>query len=176
MLPASSITSHIPRKSCKCNHKRLFNFNFFYIVSLLLIIICAMLMVKNGLPWLLADGWNVCRLLVLDEVDQLGSRNQAVLYTVFEWPALTGSQLTLVGIANSLDLTDRLLPRLQAHTSCRPHLLHYAPYTKQQISNILNHRLQEVSNCRRMCWQTDSFITCLLWKSSHNVEFKLSNH
>ena len=52
-------------------------------------------------------------LLVLDEVDQLDSKDQSVLYTVFEWPALQGSRLALIGIANSLDLTDRVLPRLQ---------------------------------------------------------------
>ncbi|KAF4518031.1 hypothetical protein B566_EDAN009264 [Ephemera danica] len=82
-------------------------------------------------------------LLLLDEVDQLESRNQSVLYTIFEWPCLAGSQLTLIGIANSLDLTDRLLPRLQAHVSCRPQLMHYAPYTKQQITDIINSRLHQ---------------------------------
>ena len=56
-------------------------------------------------------------LLVLDEVDQLESKNQDVLYTVFEWPALNGSRLSLVGIANTLDLTDRVLPRLQVFRS-----------------------------------------------------------
>ena len=55
--------------------------------------------------------------LVLDEVDQLESVNQDVLYTVFEWPALAGSRLSLVGIANTLDLTDKVLPRLQVHTA-----------------------------------------------------------
>jgi cell division control protein 6 len=52
-------------------------------------------------------------ILVLDEIDQLESKNQDVLYTVFEWPALASSRLALVGIANTLDLTDRVLPRLQ---------------------------------------------------------------
>ena len=51
--------------------------------------------------------------LVLDEVDQLESRNQDVVYTVFEWPALSASRLSLVGIANTLDLMDRVLPGLQ---------------------------------------------------------------
>ena len=59
-------------------------------------------------------------LLVLDEVDQLESKDQSVLYTVFEWPALQGSKLVLVGIANSLDLTDRVLPRLQVSPNYRP--------------------------------------------------------
>ena len=52
-------------------------------------------------------------LLVLDEVDQLDSRDQEILYSVFEWPQLKGSRLSLVGIANALDLTDRILPRLK---------------------------------------------------------------
>jgi len=82
-------------------------------------------------------------LLVLDEVDQLDSKNQSVLYTVFEWPALQSSTLALVGIANSLDLTDRVLPRLQVSPAYKPTLLHYPPYTKQQIISILTARLQE---------------------------------
>lgn len=36
-------------------------------------------------------------MLVLDEMDQLDSRGQDVLYTVFEWPWLTGSRLVLIG-------------------------------------------------------------------------------
>ena len=84
-------------------------------------------------------------LLVLDEVDQLESKDQSVLYTVFEWPALQGSRLALVGIANSLDLTDRVLPRLQVKAAYKPTLLHYPPYTKQQLIDILTARLQEGS-------------------------------
>jgi len=82
-------------------------------------------------------------LLVLDEVDQLESKDQAVLYTIFEWPALQGSKLALVGIANSLDLTDRILPRLQVKEAYKPTLLHYPPYTKNQIIEILTARLSE---------------------------------
>jgi len=84
-------------------------------------------------------------LLVLDEVDQLDSKNQSVLYTVFEWPALQSSTLALVGIANNLDLTDRVLPRLQVSPAYKPTLLHYPPYTKQQIIDILTARLNEGS-------------------------------
>ena len=45
-------------------------------------------------------------LLILDEIDQLKRRDQTqtILYRVFEWPALQGSKLSLVGISNSLTL------------------------------------------------------------------------
>ncbi|KOB74323.1 putative Cdc6 [Operophtera brumata] len=75
-------------------------------------------------------------LLVLDEIDQLDSKRQSVLYTIFEWPALPSSRLVLVGVANALDLTERTLPRLQARCSLRPATLHFAPYSKEQIINI----------------------------------------
>ncbi|XP_067007942.2 cell division control protein 6 homolog [Anabrus simplex] len=83
-------------------------------------------------------------LLVLDEIDQLDSKRQAVLYTVFEWPSRYKSSLVLIGIANALDLTDRILPRLQARVELKPKLMHFAPYTKQQIVDILTKRLKEM--------------------------------
>ncbi|XP_043259986.1 cell division control protein 6 homolog [Colletes gigas] len=87
-------------------------------------------------------------LLILDELDQLESRKQSVLYSIFEWPSMKNSKLLLVGIANALDLTDRILPRLQARCELKPKLLHFTPYSKQQICNIITERLKEaeVSN------------------------------
>lgn len=82
-------------------------------------------------------------LMVLDEVDQLVGQKQSVLYTIFEWPALADSKLLLIGIANSLDLTDRMLSRLNAKCELRPKLMHFAPYTKQQIVDIFKSRLDE---------------------------------
>uniref|UniRef100_A0A8C2QXN3 Cell division control protein n=1 Tax=Capra hircus TaxID=9925 RepID=A0A8C2QXN3_CAPHI len=87
----------------------------------------------------------LCSVLVLDEMDQLDSRGQDVLYTLFEWPWLSNSRLVLIGIANTLDLTDRILPRLQAREKCKPQLLNFPPYTKNQIATILQDRLNQVS-------------------------------
>lgn len=79
----------------------------------------------------------------MDEIDQLESKNQSILYTIFEWPALKNSKIILIGIANALDLTDRILPRLQARCELKPKLMHFASYTKQQIVEIFSTRLKE---------------------------------
>ncbi|NXV98042.1 CDC6 protein, partial [Calonectris borealis] len=84
-------------------------------------------------------------LLVLDELDQLESKEQDVLYTLFEWPQLPGSRLVLVGLANALDLTDRGLARLGARPAGGPRLLHFPPYSREQLAAILQERLGQVA-------------------------------
>ena len=54
--------------------------------------------------------------------------------------------ITYSGIANSLDLTDRILPRLQARPKMKPKLLNFPPYSKDQIVKILSERLAEVNS------------------------------
>lgn len=46
-----------------------------------------------------------------------------------------------MGIANSLDLTERLLPGLEAR-GCKPRLVAFPTYTRNQISTVLQERLQ----------------------------------
>jgi cell division control protein 6 len=84
-------------------------------------------------------------LLVLDEIDQLCStgKKQNVLYQIFEWPSIPHSELILVGIANSLDLTDRLLVRLQLNCDLKPKDMHFSAYTKAQIVEIFKSRLED---------------------------------
>lgn len=84
-------------------------------------------------------------LLILDEIDQLCSKGlkQNILYNIFEWPSLPHSKLILVGIANALDLTDRLLVRLQTKCELKPEVMHFSAYTKAQIVEIFKSRLEE---------------------------------
>ncbi|KAI9554820.1 hypothetical protein GHT06_020097 [Daphnia sinensis] len=100
---------------------------------------------KEALPFLedrLTDTGPMI-VLVLDEIDQMSTRDQSILYSIFELPALKNSRLILIGLANALDLTDRALVRLQSRVNFKPVLLNFSPYSKQDIATILSQRIQE---------------------------------
>ncbi|KAF9538682.1 AAA ATPase [Mortierella hygrophila] len=77
---------------------------------------------------------------ILDEMDQLLTKDQEVLYKLFQWSCMGNSKLTLIGIANALDMTDRFLPRLKAK-NCEPQLLNFNPYQVSEIREIIMDRL-----------------------------------
>lgn len=76
--------------------------------------------------------------LICDEIDALESSE--VLYSLFAMPALRGSSLVLIGIANALVLTEEVLPRLK-HSNCKPETLFFAPYKSSQLMEIVLERL-----------------------------------
>lgn len=79
-------------------------------------------------------------ILVLDELDRIVTTNQEILFRIFEWSCGTGTNLVVIGIANAIDLTDRFLPRLQAH-KLKPEVVAFKPYTAQGITQIIEARL-----------------------------------
>jgi len=85
--------------------------------------------------------------LVLDEIDQIETsiKQTTDLYKIFEWPFLKNSKLILIGIANSLDFTDRILPRLELKPECKPKIVNFTPYSKEDIISIVKDRLSSVT-------------------------------
>ena len=47
--------------------------------------------------------------VLMDELDQLVTRNQSVMYNFFNWPALRHSRLIVLAVANTMDLPERTL-------------------------------------------------------------------
>lgn len=80
-------------------------------------------------------------ILILDELDRIVTANQEVLFKIFEWACGCGHNLVVIGIANAIDLTDRFLPRLQAH-KLKPEVIAFKPYTSQEITAIIEARLK----------------------------------
>jgi len=78
--------------------------------------------------------------LLIDEVDCLATPTQAVLYKVFDWLGMPNARLVLAAISNTMDLPERLLPRVAS----RLHIarVDFAAYDKAQIYDILCNRLK----------------------------------
>ena len=82
-------------------------------------------------------------------------QKQTLLYRLFEWASRPRSSLALLGIANSIDLTDRFLPRLrqklreladansEGAQTClpEPELLLFEPYSSAELKDIIVARI-----------------------------------
>lgn len=87
-----------------------------------------------------ANALGVRHVVILDELDSIMTKDQEVLFRIFQWAFARDSSLILVGIANALDLTDRFLPRLRS-SALTPQLLPFMPYTDMQIIDVISKRL-----------------------------------
>jgi origin recognition complex subunit 1 len=66
-------------------------------------------------------------ILLIDELDALVTMSQAILYNLFEWPSNKDSRLMIVTIANTINLPDKLKPKIASRIGNRR--LIYEPYT-----------------------------------------------
>ncbi|XP_004500243.1 cell division control protein 6 homolog B-like [Cicer arietinum] len=82
-------------------------------------------------------------LLVADELDYLITKDRAVLHDLFMLTTFPFSRCILIGVANAIDLADRFLPRLTS-LNCKPTVVNFRAYTKDQILRILEERLNEL--------------------------------
>ena len=82
---------------------------------------------------------------LLDELDYLVTKNESIVYNFFDWPQLHNSGLIVVGIANTMDLPERLnkrsLSRLGGQQLMR---IAFKAYTHEQINDILADRLRHL--------------------------------
>jgi Cdc6-like AAA superfamily ATPase len=81
-------------------------------------------------------------IVLVDEMDLLVNKNQSVLYNLFDWPSREGSRLNIIGVANTMDLPERLHPRIGSRLAGRRVVFH--PYSRAQLESIVNSRLQAV--------------------------------
>ena len=64
-----------------------------------------------------------------------------VLYNLCEWPTRKGSRLAVIGIANTLDLPERLMPRVASRLGSRRVV--FQPYKRDQLVTIVQQRLAD---------------------------------
>lgn len=78
--------------------------------------------------------------VLMDELDQLLTRNQGVMYNFFDWPTLVHSRLIVVAVANTMDLPERTLSN-KVTSRLGLMRLQFPGYTYQQLVEIIGSRL-----------------------------------
>ena len=81
--------------------------------------------------------------VLMDELDQLVTKNQSVMYNFFNWPGLRHSKLIVLAVANTMDLPERTLSN---KISSRLGLtrITFPGYTHDQLMKIIQSRLEGV--------------------------------
>lgn len=77
----------------------------------------------------------------MDELDQLLTAKQDVVYNFFNWPTLRDSQLFVIAIANRMDLPQHLAAKVKSRLGLQSLL--FQPYDKQALVEIVQSRLIE---------------------------------
>jgi origin recognition complex subunit 1 len=52
--------------------------------------------------------------VLMDELDQLFTAKQDVVYNFFNWPTLPNSQLIVIAVANTMDMPEKLAGRVKS--------------------------------------------------------------
>lgn len=87
--------------------------------------------------------------LLLDEIDYLITENQVVMYDFFDWPKLAsetvnGKRLVVVGISNTLNLAERLLPSVQSRLGSDDKCT-FTSYELSETISILKNKIKKAS-------------------------------
>lgn len=79
----------------------------------------------------------------MDELDQLVTKSQSVMYNFFNWPGLRHSRLIVLAVANTMDLPERTLSN---KISSRLGLtrITFPGYTHTQLQEIIQSRLSHI--------------------------------
>ena len=86
----------------------------------------------------LVDPTNSHILLIIDELDILINTSQNLLYNIFNWTTYDYSRLIVISISNTLDLPNRLLPKIQSRMG--NNIIMFKPYNKEELRMIIQDR------------------------------------
>ena len=95
---------------------------------------------------------NDCTTIVLlDEIDYLITSKQSVLYNLFDWPKRAaelshGRRLIVIGISNTLNLVDQLMPSVQSRVGTERCV--FKAYSLNDTTSILKSKIKEGSRVR----------------------------
>ena len=103
--------------------------------------------------YLKSSGKKTCFVILVDEIDALMNKKQDVLYNLFNWTNIPNSNFIVVGIANTMDLSDKFIHKVSSRMGNRQ--LVFAPYSRDQLQDIITKRLRDTQ-----AFTSDSILFC----------------
>ncbi|WVW85627.1 hypothetical protein I302_107665 [Kwoniella bestiolae CBS 10118] len=77
--------------------------------------------------------------VLMDELDQLLTAKQDVVYNFFNWPTMRDSQLFVIAVANRMDLPQHLAAKIKSRIGLQTIL--FQPYDRAALISIIQSRL-----------------------------------
>lgn len=103
--------------------------------------------------YLKIGGKKNCFVILVDEIDALLNKKQDVLYNLFNWTNVPNSNFIVVGIANTMDLSDKFIHKVSSRMGNKQ--LVFAPYSRDQLQDIITKRLRDTQ-----AFTSDSILFC----------------
>ena len=80
-------------------------------------------------------------ILLVDEIDYLITKDQDILYNLFNWTHEEKSQMMIICIANTLDFPKKLIKKIDSRMG-RQRLI-FSPYNSESLQKIIENRLKD---------------------------------
>ena len=90
----------------------------------------------------LNDPSNSHIILIIDEVDCLINQKQTLLYNIFNWTTYSKSKLIVISISNTLDLPQRLIPKVQSRIGTNK--IMFKAYLKEDLYKIISTKIEDI--------------------------------
>jgi origin recognition complex subunit 1 len=78
----------------------------------------------------------------VDEIDYLITRDQEILYNLFNWTHEPSSNISIICIANTLDFPEKLMAKIGSRIGHKR--LIFSPYNSTNLQQIMSNRLEDV--------------------------------
>ncbi|KIK57659.1 hypothetical protein GYMLUDRAFT_86567 [Collybiopsis luxurians FD-317 M1] len=89
------------------------------------------------------SGSHAC-VVLMDELDQVITAKQDVVYNFFNWPTIAGSKLVVIAVANTMDLPERMTGRVRSRLGMQR--INFEPYKTKQLEEIVKARLDSAND------------------------------
>ncbi|GMT21066.1 hypothetical protein PFISCL1PPCAC_12363, partial [Pristionchus fissidentatus] len=79
-------------------------------------------------------------LMLIDELDQLATKKQELIYDIFNWTSVEDARVSIISIANTLDLPERMLNQ-RICSRLGMNRIVFQPYSHEEIERIIASKL-----------------------------------